>query len=171
MNIGSPKELKKISHLVNNIIKDECSKIIKNICEKENLDFEHILEKYLNYDSIDDKQEIKKRNRKLPPKELQCKGRKSDFEQCTRKKKDNEDFCASHLKNLKYGSIDMENDDYIEMFEQEIDGKIYYLDNENNVYSHCYSSPTLLGTLVNDTISYKKNLIENNFENNFENNL
>ena len=153
------KELRKISCLMNNIIKSECTKIIRNICEMEKLDTEHIIETYLNYDSIEEKHEIKKRNRKLPPKELQCKGRKSDFEQCTRKKKEGEDFCASHLKNLKYGSIDAENDDYIEMFEQEIDGKIYYVDNENKVYSHCYSSPTLIGTLVNDTINYKNDPI------------
>ena len=48
---------------------------------------------------------IKKRNRRVLPPELQCMGRKCGGGQCTRSKKPGHDYCLSHLKNLKYGSI------------------------------------------------------------------
>jgi hypothetical protein len=35
----------------------------------------------------------------------QCLGRKMDFTQCTRKRKDDTNFCGSHIKNLPNGLI------------------------------------------------------------------
>ena len=88
-------------------------------------------------------------DRTLPPKDCQCKGRKADLTQCTRKRKEGEDYCASHLKNLKNGSIDGENNEYIQMCEEEINGNLYLIDQDSNVYTHCMSSPELIGTKNN----------------------
>ena len=52
---------------------------------------------------------LKKGIGKKLDKELMCKGRKLDGEQCTRKKKDGYDFCQSHLKKLPNGRIDEES--------------------------------------------------------------
>ena len=129
---------------------------IKFICEKNNYDTSELIALYnTNFKIKNSKIEPKKRNRKLPPKELQCKGRKNDFTQCTRKKRPGEDYCASHLKNLKYGSVDGDNDDYIEMTEEVIEGNTYLVDSENKVYTNNISSPEWIATKSEDgTLNY-----------------
>lgn len=134
-----------ISAQLANIIHSEVSNKIKEIAEHENLDVEYIMKKYMSSINISPYKEVKKRTRTLPPKDMQCQGRKNDFTQCTRKKKDDTDFCQSHLKNLKFGRVDDENDEYIPMWQEDINGKVYLVDNENMVYTNDTKSPVLIG--------------------------
>jgi hypothetical protein len=133
-----------------NLIHTEVTNKIKYIAENEGLDSDYLIKKYLSSININSYKQIKKRERKLPPKELQCKGRKCDFTQCTRKKKDGTEFCQSHLKNLKYGRVDDENEEYVPMWEEDINGVTYLIDNEDLVYTNDIKSPELLGKKDNN---------------------
>ena len=83
------------------------------------------------------------------------------------KKRPGEDYCASHLKNLKYGSVDGDNDDYIEMTEEVIEGNTYLVDSENKVYTNNISSPEWIATKSEDgTLNYIDLDDDTNFKNN-----
>ena len=47
----------------------------------------------------------KKTNKRIFYLVRRCLGRKMDFSQCTRKRKDNTEFCGSHIKNRPNGKI------------------------------------------------------------------
>jgi len=78
-----------------------------------------------------------------------CSAKRANGELCSRKKKKNSIFCGTHCKGTPYGSIDNPNpnpdDDSpstttsppqqkINIYTIEIQGIIYYIDNNNNVY-------------------------------------
>lgn len=68
-----------------------------------------------------------------------CCAKRASSEQCSRKKKDNTEYCGTHLKGTPHGIINNDNEvknttHKIEVFTKDIRGIIYYLDNSNNVY-------------------------------------
>ena len=108
------------------------------------------------------KYDINKKNfkkKKVLCDELRCKGRKIDGKQCTRKKKENKEFCKSHCEKLPNGRIDSpiktvkvkerrgrrpinnrdsrDNDDsYSRLFIDIIEGERYKSDINNNVFTY-----------------------------------
>jgi hypothetical protein len=91
--------------------------------------------------------------------ELRCKGRKIDGKQCTRKKKDNKEFCKSHSEKLPNGRIDSpiktvkvkerrgrrpinnrdsrdQDESYSKLFIDIIEGERYKSDINNNVFTY-----------------------------------
>lgn len=148
------------------IIKDETNDLLAKIASEYNLDLAELTNKYQDdISKISVKLGIKKRNRRILPPELQCMGRKSGGGQCTRSRKPGKEYCLSHLKNLKYGSILDENvevkskgkrgrkpikqnypaEDYIAVSLEVIDDKQYLVDYNSNVYSYCKESPVFIG--------------------------
>ena len=143
--------------------------LINNIFDSKNLE---------NYKSdvmkIGLKMGIKKRNRRMLPNDLQCKGRKLDGEQCTRSKRLGSDFCLSHIKRLPCGriddgtykkkekgtrgrkkkNIDINEGEYIATSLEIIDGVKYLVDSNNYVYSHNIDNPVFLGVIMNDKIKF-----------------
>lgn len=91
---------------------DECTKVAVKIAHLKQLDKDEIIGNVLPKDIyfneivnevfIKQKKKVNKRN--LPCGE-RCLGRKMDFSQCTRKRKDNTEFCGSHIKNRPNGKI------------------------------------------------------------------
>jgi hypothetical protein len=68
-----------------------------------------------------------------------CCANRASSEQCTRRKKNNSDYCGTHMKGIPHGIISNKHETKpithkIEVFANEIHGIIYYLDNYNNVY-------------------------------------
>lgn len=69
-----------------------------------------------------------------------CCAKRANAEQCTRRRKDTTtEFCGTHLKGTPHGVCDLEHDDKplghkIEVWAQDIQGIIYYIDASNNVY-------------------------------------
>ena len=69
-----------------------------------------------------------------------CCAKRASGEQCTRRRKDaTTEFCGTHLKGTPHGICDLEHDDKpqghkIEVWAQDIQGIIYYIDASNNVY-------------------------------------
>ena len=90
----------------------ECQKIIIKIAHLKQLDkdemVKYVLPKDIYFNEIVNevflKQKKKTNKRNLPCGE-RCLGRKMDFSQCTRKRKDNTEFCGSHIKNRPNGKI------------------------------------------------------------------
>lgn len=89
--------------------------ILKKVATKYNLDYEEIQKEFLNEPmkmipnkdvSIVIKKEVKPKTK--IEKENQCCARvwnRGKGGQCTRKKKDGEDYCTQHINNRKHGDI------------------------------------------------------------------
>ena len=65
---------------------------------------------------------------------------RANGEQCTRRRKDNEEFCGTHVKGTPHGVISKdssEDNNYkkVSVWIQEISGISYYIDNMHNVYN------------------------------------
>jgi len=81
----------------------------------------------------------RKRVKNLVPFFDRCCAKRATNEQCTRRKKDSSEYCGTHMKGTPHGIIDNESDNKpttqkIEVFAKDIQGIIYYIDNNNNVY-------------------------------------
>jgi hypothetical protein len=68
-----------------------------------------------------------------------CCAKRASNEQCTRRKKDGFEYCGTHLKGTPHGIIDSQDEpknttQKIEVYAQDIQGIIYYIDKNNNVY-------------------------------------
>ena len=68
-----------------------------------------------------------------------CCAKRASGEQCTRKKKDDGEFCGTHMKGTPHGIMDNQQENKfttqkIEVWAQDIQGIIYYIDKNGNVY-------------------------------------
>lgn len=68
-----------------------------------------------------------------------CCAKRASGEQCTRKKKDDGEYCGTHMKGTPHGIMDNPQENKfttqkIEVWAQDIQGIIYYIDKNNNVY-------------------------------------
>jgi energy-converting hydrogenase Eha subunit F len=110
------------------------------ISKNENVN--NILQYIYDYDRLTFiKEDFQKRKRvkNVVPIYDRCCAKRANNEQCTRRKKINSEFCGTHLKGTPHGIIDNLNDDTntiqkIEVYAQDIQGIIYYIDQFNNVY-------------------------------------
>jgi hypothetical protein len=81
----------------------------------------------------------RKRVKNFVPMFDRCCAKRASDEQCTRRKKEGSEYCGTHLKGTPHGIIDTETSpknttQKIEVYAQDIQGIIYYIDNNNNVY-------------------------------------
>lgn len=85
----------------------------------------------------------RKREKNTIPKYNRCSAKRANDEQCTRRKKDDCEFCGTHAKGLPHGIINFNDEETeqkskshkkIEVFTVDIKGIIYYIDENNNVY-------------------------------------
>ena len=88
---------------------------------------------------IKDDFQKRKRVKNVVPFFDRCSAKRANNEQCTRKKKENCEFCGTHTKGTPHGCIDLETQTKpttqpIEVWAQNIRGIIYYLDTNFNVY-------------------------------------
>jgi len=68
-----------------------------------------------------------------------CCAKRANNEQCTRRKKENEEYCGTHLKGTPHGIMDSHDapaptTQKLEVWAQDIQGIIYYIDKAFNVY-------------------------------------
>ena len=68
-----------------------------------------------------------------------CCAKRATNEQCTRRKKDSSEYCGTHMKGTPHGIIDNKEENKvttqkIEVWAQDIQGIVYYIDKFNNVY-------------------------------------
>jgi len=82
----------------------------------------------------------RKRVKNIVPVFDRCCAKRATNEQCTRRKKDKSEYCGTHLKGTPHGIIDNQNESIkittqkIDVWAQDIQGIIYYIDKSNNVY-------------------------------------
>jgi hypothetical protein len=163
------------------LARNECEKIVEKISQIKQIDKNELQDHYLPtqiyFNEIVNNTILKKKkktNKRNLPKNEQCLGRKGDFTQCTRKRKDGTFFCGSHMKKLTNGMIGddgacfnrkkgkrgrkrkniMENvgENDILTTKKYIDGERYLVDNRNVVYTYNQESPVILGYLSDGRI-------------------
>lgn len=81
----------------------------------------------------------RKRNKNSIPVYMRCCACRASGEQCSRKRKDDIDYCGTHEKNRPHGVVDVTSKKNelkrVEIWLQEICGIIYYIDNNGNIYN------------------------------------
>lgn len=109
----------------------------------------------------------KKRNKTEIPISERCIARRNDNGQCTRRKKDGNMFCGTHIKNKPNGIIDNiettnNNKTKVEVRVETYKGITYYLDNYGNVYHPI----DIINNIINPRIigTYTRNIDENNID-------
>jgi hypothetical protein len=68
-----------------------------------------------------------------------CCAKRASNEQCTRRKKEGSEYCGTHMKGTPHGIMDSQgevknNTQKVEVWAQDIQGIVYYIDKSNNVY-------------------------------------
>ena len=82
----------------------------------------------------------RKRIKNSIPINNRCNAKRANGEQCTRRRKDECEFCGTHVKGTPHGFIQLNSNGEelserkIEVVAEEILGIVYYIDNLNNVY-------------------------------------
>jgi hypothetical protein len=131
---------KRLSDKIDEYTTSMKSSILKKIDEMGD-DSEELLQLSQFIKSYDDFQveksdfQKRKRTQNTIPSFLRCLSKRSDGEQCSRRKKEGCDFCGTHSKGSPHGNF-VENVvmKKVEVWVQEICGIIYYIDKEFNVY-------------------------------------
>jgi hypothetical protein len=81
----------------------------------------------------------RKRVKNVVPFFDRCCAKRANGEQCTRRKKEECGYCGTHMKGTPHGIVDEQQDaapqtQKIEVWAQDIQGIIYYIDKTGNVY-------------------------------------
>lgn len=129
---------KKIDEYLNTFKTDVLTELSNHMDEQEVNVMKNMI---LNYDSFDlVKEDFLKRKRvkNMVPMFDRCYAKRANGEQCTRRKKDSLDFCGTHTKGTPHGKVSdiipENNKTRVEVFATEIQGIVYYIDKNNNVY-------------------------------------
>jgi hypothetical protein len=132
---------KKVENYISNFkddIKEKASQLdlIKN--DKVN----HLIQYIYDYNRLSfGKEDFQKRKRvkNFVPIFDRCSAKRATCEQCTRRKKEGSEYCGTHMKGTPHGIIDNQVENKIttqkiEVWAQDIQGIVYYIDKSNNVY-------------------------------------
>jgi hypothetical protein len=81
----------------------------------------------------------RKRVKNVVPFFDRCCAKRANGEQCTRRKKESDEYCGTHMKGTPHGVVDSQNEvkdqtQKIEVWAQDIQGIVYYIDKNENVY-------------------------------------
>ena len=109
---------------------------------KDNPTANDLLQYIYDYDRLAfDKEDFQKRKRvkNFVPHFDRCIAKRASCEQCTRRKKEGNEYCGTHIKGTPHGVVDALNEtkvntQKVEVWVQEIQGIVYYIDKSNNVY-------------------------------------
>jgi len=110
----------------------------------QNKQYQELIQYIFDYDTIPiNKTDFTKRKRvkNIVPLHERCCALRANEQQCTRRKKETEKFCGTHIKGIPHGEISNQNQNVKtikkkEVWAQDIGGIIYYIDSNNNVYDH-----------------------------------
>ena len=83
----------------------------------------------------------RKRVKNSIPIQIRCCAKRANGEQCTRRKKGENEFCGTHCKGIPYGKIEHNQTDVSltkqkKIWVQDIKGINYYIDEDGNIYDH-----------------------------------
>jgi hypothetical protein len=93
---------------------------------------------YKRFEITKEDTQKRKRVKNSIPLHERCNALRANKEQCTRRKKDDHQFCGTHFKGRPHGEIDasklQENFTKVKVWQQDINGILYFLDKNFNVY-------------------------------------
>jgi hypothetical protein len=102
----------------------------------------------------------RKRIKNSIPNSNRCNAKRANGEQCTRRRKDDCEFCGTHAKGTPNGLVlcgetQPSSLQKMQVFAEEICGIVYYIDNFNNVYKtedilEGKSDPEIIAKCVNN---------------------
>lgn len=125
-----------------------------------------ILQFVYDYPNIEiDKTDLTKRKRvkNIVPLHERCCALRANCEQCTRRKKEGSDYCGTHIKGRPHGEVSEkksgESFKKREVWAQDINGIIYFIDHSNNVYDHT----DIINGIVNPKVIAKYEKIGENY--------
>ena len=123
---------------LNNFKNDIKNIMTEDIDSKANDLLQYIFD-YPNLMLVKEDFQKRKRAKNSVPWHDRCCALKAEAIQCTRRKKENEIFCGTHLKGTPHGVVNQgaktENKfKKVQIISEEIDGIIYHLDDEGNIY-------------------------------------
>jgi len=122
------------------IEKNNCSVVCNEDSVNKLSEFLQFIYDYETINISKDDFQKRKRIKNTVPLYDRCNARRANGEQCSRRKKVNEDYCGTHLKGQPHGVISDEkktkNVKKVEIWVQEIKGISYYIDGNGNVYNH-----------------------------------
>ena len=107
------------------------NELLEFVCEYDRLSFEK------------DDFAKRKRVKNAVPLANRCNARRANGEQCTRKRREDCEFCGTHYKGTPHGLANHTNDAgnaesqeviKLDVFAEEIGGIVYYVDRTQNVY-------------------------------------
>ena len=140
------------------IFNNHLNQILVDIASTHSLELDTLYDKYITNNSINmdlnsvfQKKRPRKKNKIVSKVEL-CMARKADSCQCTRRRKDNTQYCGKHSGVLKFGRIDDEDkysntDQFIQCKPMQINGTDYLIDANRVVYTHNVDNPSIVGKL------------------------
>lgn len=86
-----------------------------------------------------------------------CMAKRANGEQCTRRRKEESQYCGTHFKGIPHGDYTNQehstnNTKVVELTVKDIGGIMYYIDNDNNVYNQAHvlsnkGNPDCVGVL------------------------
>lgn len=80
----------------------------------------------------------RKRVKNVVPVCDRCIAKRANNDQCTRRRKDEDEFCGTHSKGRPHGVISEDNNRVnflkVELWAEDIQGIVYYIDKTGNVY-------------------------------------
>lgn len=103
----------------------------------------------------------RKRNKNSIPLYMRCSACRASGEQCSRKRKDDKEYCGTHEKNRPHGIVDSKLPSNelkrVEIWLQEINGIIYYVDANGNIYN----TEDILQNKINPKVVDNYKVLEN----------
>jgi hypothetical protein len=132
---------KKIENYITNF-KDSIREKATDLGINHNEEINQLLQFVYDYDRLSfNKEDFQKRKRvkNFVPIYDRCCGKRANDEQCTRRKKDGSEYCGTHMKGTPHGIVDAKeevktNTEKVEVWAQDIQGIVYYIDKYQNVY-------------------------------------
>lgn len=119
-------------------IRDKISQLELNKDEKIN----QLIQFVYDYDRLTFEQtdfQKRKRVKNVVPIFDRCCAMRATNEQCTRRKKEGSEYCGTHIKGTPHGIMNNQDENKkttqkVEVWAQDIQGIIYYIDKNGNVY-------------------------------------
>ena len=135
------KRLNKISENYVSTFKNNIRDKILEINFEEKTKINELIEYVYDYERLTFVKEDfikRKRVKNSIPSTNRCNARRANGEQCTRRRKENCEFCGTHSKGVPHGFMEQENTTHstqkLEVIALDIQGIVYYIDKYNNVY-------------------------------------
>jgi hypothetical protein len=135
------KRLNKKAEQYITTFKNDIKERVTNMSIGNTEEINKVIQYVFDYDRLTfTKEDLQKRKRikNFVPMFDRCCAKRANEERCTRRKKEGFEYCGTHLKGTPNGIVEEHGEtkttQKVEVYAQDIQGIIYYIDKNNNVY-------------------------------------